>query len=78
VLDKTGLTGQYDIKLEFTPEDGAGRGPGDGPDGGAPPPETSGPSIFTALQEQLGLKLESSKGPVEIIIIDRVEKPSEN
>jgi bla regulator protein blaR1 len=77
VLDKTGLKGQYDIKLEFTPEDGPGHGPGDGPEA-APPPDTAGPSVFTALQEQLGLKLESSKGPVEIIIIDRIEKPTEN
>ncbi|HEY6392831.1 MAG TPA: M56 and DUF3738 domain-containing protein, partial [Bryobacteraceae bacterium] len=77
VLDKTGLTGQYDIKLEFTPEDGPGRGPGDGAEA-APPPDATGPSIFTALQEQLGLKLESSKGPVEIIIIDRIEKPTAN
>jgi bla regulator protein BlaR1 len=77
VLDKTGLKGQYDIKLEFTPDDGSGRGPGDGPEAAAPP-DTAGPSIFTALQEQLGLKLESSKGPVEIIVIDRVEKPTEN
>jgi uncharacterized protein (TIGR03435 family) len=77
VLDKTGLKGQYDIKLEFTPEDGPGHGPGDGPEA-APPPDTAGPSIFTALQEQLGLKLETSKGPVQIIIIDRVEKPTEN
>jgi bla regulator protein BlaR1 len=77
VLDKTDLKGQYDIKLEFTPEDGPGRGPGDGPEA-APPPDTAGPSIFTALQEQLGLKLESSKGPVQIIVIDRIEKPTEN
>lgn len=77
VLDKTGLTGKYEIKLEFTPEDGPGHGPGDGPEA-APLSDTAGPSIFTALQEQLGLKLESSKGPVEIIIIDRIEKPTEN
>jgi bla regulator protein BlaR1 len=77
VLDKTGLTGQYDIKLEFTPEDGPGHGPGDGPEA-APPPDAAAPSVFTAVQEQLGLKLESSKGPVQIIIIDRVEKPTEN
>ncbi len=77
VIDRTGLKGQYEIKLEWTPEDGPGHGPGDGPES-APPPDTTGPSLFTALQEQLGLKLESSKGPVEIIVIDRVEKPSEN
>ncbi len=77
VVDRTGLTGKYEIKLEFTPEEGAGRGPGDGPEA-APPPDAAGPSLFTALQEHLGLKLESSKGPVEIIVIDRVEKPTEN
>jgi uncharacterized protein (TIGR03435 family) len=52
------------------------------PPGGAPPPENlpdaTGPTIFTAIQEQLGLKLESTKGPVEIINIDSIERPSEN
>jgi uncharacterized protein (TIGR03435 family) len=43
-----------------------------------PSPECSGPSLFTAIQEQLGLKLESQKAPVEILVIDHVEKPSEN
>jgi uncharacterized protein (TIGR03435 family) len=47
---------------------------GDGP----APAEAAGPSIFTALQDQLGLKLEATKGPVEILVIERVEKPSEN
>jgi uncharacterized protein (TIGR03435 family) len=68
VEDHTALTGTYTFQVEFMP------------DGGAcaeklPPGR---PSIFTALQEQLGLKLEPTKGPVDIIVIDRVEKPSEN
>ena len=67
VLDKTGLTGAYDVKLEATPEFriNGGSAPGD-------------ISVFTAVQEQLGLKLEPTKGPVEILVIDHVEKPSEN
>ncbi len=78
VLDKTGLKGQYDIKLTWTPgEESQSFGPREGnPE--APPPDSSGPSIFTALQEQLGLKLESQKGPVELLIIDSIEKASDN
>ena len=78
VVDKTGLKGFYDIKLQWTPELGVGMGkPGDpGPD--PPPADTSGPSIFTAIQEQLGLRLDSAKGPVDVLIIDRVQKPAEN
>lgn len=78
VTDKTELTGNYDFKLEWTPDagqQGAMRAPGGD---GAPVPETTGPSIFTALQDQLGLKLEATKGPVEILVIDRAEKASEN
>ena len=83
VVDKTGLTGKYDFALKWTPDESQGamlRAPAGGQPGagGAPPPDSSGPSIFTALQEQLGLKLESQKGPVEILVIDHVERPSEN
>lgn len=76
VIDKTELTGDYDIKLEWTPdanEGGAFRAPE-----GHEEPRPEGPTLFTALQEQLGLKLESTKGPVEILTIEKVEKPTEN
>jgi uncharacterized protein (TIGR03435 family) len=66
VTDKTGLTGKYDITLDWAP-DALGAASEDG-----------GPSIFTAVQEQLGLKLEPTKGPVDVMVIDHVEKPTEN
>jgi uncharacterized protein (TIGR03435 family) len=79
VIDKTDLKGSYDFILEWTPE------PGQGPvaPGVSDPPPTqsadiSGPSIFTAIQEQLGLKVESSKGPIRILIIDSVQTPTGN
>jgi bla regulator protein BlaR1 len=77
VLDKTGLTGKYDFTLKWTPDESQGP---PGPPGmdTAPPPDSLGPSIFTAIQEQLGLKLESQKGAVEILVIDHAERPSEN
>lgn len=82
VVDKTELKGKYDFKIEWTPDPSqGGEKPGQLPPGvEAPPPPTDpdGPSIFTAIQEQLGLRLESQKGPVETIVIDRVEKPSGN
>jgi uncharacterized protein (TIGR03435 family) len=82
VLDETGLMGNYDFTLQWTPDESQGsmfKGAEGGPaPASAPPPDSSGPSIFTALQEQLGLKLESRKGPVEILVIDHVEKPSAN
>ncbi len=81
VIDKTGLTSLYDFTLEWTPEPGQG-GPesiGLPPDARLPPPsDSNGPSIFTAVQEQLGLRLDAQKGPVDIIVIDRAEKPDEN
>jgi uncharacterized protein (TIGR03435 family) len=69
LVDQTGLKGTYDITLKCTADDG--------PSGGQRP-ETEGTSIFTALQEQLGLRLESTKGPVDTIVIDHIEEPSEN
>jgi uncharacterized protein (TIGR03435 family) len=89
VLDRTGLKGNYDFDLKWTPDAGqmgAMGGPPMGPGGPGgpggrdmpPPPDPNGPTVFTAVQEQLGLKLESQKGPVEVIVIDHVEKPSEN
>jgi uncharacterized protein (TIGR03435 family) len=81
VLDKTGLSGKYEFTLQWIPEQGPGQtfpGPEAGAQAAAPPSDDSGPSIYTALQEQLGLKLESTKGPVEFLVIDRVERPSEN
>lgn len=78
VIDKTGLTGKYDFTLKYTPDENQ-RAMMSPP--GMPPPapaDSSGPTLFTALQEQLGLKLEPRKAPVEIFVIDRAEKPSEN
>jgi uncharacterized protein (TIGR03435 family) len=81
VLDKTGLTGKYDLELNWTPDPGAEpmfKGPDLGQHSSDNAPDSSGPTIFTALQEQLGLKLQSARGPVETIVIDHVEMPSEN
>ena len=65
VLDETGLKGKYDLTLKWTPDEE--RGAAD-----------AGPSIFTAVQEQLGLKLESTTGPVDTIVVDHIERPSPN
>jgi uncharacterized protein (TIGR03435 family) len=77
VVDKTGLTGKYDFTLQIAP-DQTGAKP-DGADGQQDAaPGTSGPSIFTALQEQLGLRLQSTTSPTEYLVIDHIERPSEN
>ena len=61
IVDKTGLTGSYDLELEFTPDQS---------------PDTTGPSLFTAMQEQLGLKLDAERAPVEVLVIDKLERPT--
>jgi len=71
VIDKTSLTGQYDFTLQWASFDpGFAAAPTD--------PSEQGPSLFTALKEQLGLKLKSEKDQIEVIVVDSVEKPSEN
>jgi uncharacterized protein (TIGR03435 family) len=78
VVDKTGLTGTYDIELSYAPDPGISLTGRDFPGGfPAPPPAAPGdaPSIFSAVQEQLGLKLESTKGPVDVLVIDSAERP---
>ena len=74
VLDKTGLTIDFDLDLYWTPE---ANPPGRG-DAAPVPPDVSPSSIFAALKEQLGLKLEGARGPVKILVIEHAERPSEN
>jgi uncharacterized protein (TIGR03435 family) len=75
VLDQTGLTGRYDFGLLWKPEVPLG-GPANNP---LPPSDSDGlPDIYTAIQQQLGLRLEATKTPTEVIVIDHLEKPSEN
>jgi uncharacterized protein (TIGR03435 family) len=74
VIDGTGLTGRFDVQLKWAFNPMASLA-----DFGTPPvADSTGPSIFTALQEQLGLKLESARGPVEVLVIDHIEKLSVN
>jgi uncharacterized protein (TIGR03435 family) len=76
VADKTGLQGNYTYTLHWTPENLAANGGQSAP--GAPSPGSSGPSLFEALQDQLGLKLELTKAPVDTVVIDYIEQPSAN
>ena len=71
VVNETGLAGEFDVDLSYAPDLGAGAAP-------TAPPATTAPSLFTALEEQLGLKLESARGPIDVVVIDRVERPAEN
>jgi uncharacterized protein (TIGR03435 family) len=77
VVDKTGIEGRFDASFQWTPDQSMRLKSGElAP---APPPDaTPGPSIFTAIQEKLGLRLESRKVPTEVIVIDRAQRPSEN
>jgi uncharacterized protein (TIGR03435 family) len=80
VVDKTGIDGKFNVSLQWTPDQGTQ--PRASKSAVMPPPPPSdtvpGPSLFTALEEKLGLKLESRKVPVEVIVIDRANRPSEN
>jgi uncharacterized protein (TIGR03435 family) len=78
VIDKTGITGKFNFRIEFAPDEATPFFRTAGGDPSAVPAEPAGPSIFTALREQLGLKLERATGPVEFLIIGHVERPSEN
>lgn len=76
VVNKTGIAGSFDVELVFTPE--VGSSPLQVRQGGDPLAVPEGVSLFTALQEQLGLKLESTRGPVDVLVVDRAERPTEN
>jgi uncharacterized protein (TIGR03435 family) len=83
VLDKTALTGNYDFTLHWTPDERQlamfkGMPSGQHEIDNTSEPESSGPSIFTALQQQLGLELKSQQGPAQILVIDHAEVPAEN
>lgn len=76
VVDRTGLTGLYDIQLKWTPEDHQAVRMEE--EGGSLIPADPGPTIFSALEKQLGLRLEPTRGPMDAIVVDQVERPSEN
>jgi uncharacterized protein (TIGR03435 family) len=71
VVDRTGLSGRYDFDLEWSPDETQF-------DGNVPPRNPDEPDLFTAMQQQLGLRLEAMKGPIDALVIDQVQRPSEN
>ena len=73
VVDQTGLSGRYDFLIEFAPESGAASAPNAGT-----PADVPGSTFLEALQEQLGLKLEATKAPLRILVVDHVDRPSQN
>jgi uncharacterized protein (TIGR03435 family) len=78
VIDRTCIAGRFDIHLEFSSDQVTPGLLGLDPDPRAAASDPTSPTIFTAVQEQLGLKLESAKGPREFLVIDHVERPTEN
>jgi uncharacterized protein (TIGR03435 family) len=81
VVDKTGLAGDFEYRLDWTPDDTTAAMPkssNPAPGDNSFAQDTGGPSLFTALEEQLGLKLESTKGPADVIVIDQLEQPTAN
>jgi uncharacterized protein (TIGR03435 family) len=74
VVDRTGLIAHYDFKLEWAPDQISS----DARDSVSSAPDPAGPTLFTAIQDQLGVKLEAQKGTVEILVIDHAERPSDN
>jgi uncharacterized protein (TIGR03435 family) len=80
VVDRTGLAGGYDFDLRWTPDTLPARPPGTPADQpfrmNGVEIDPNGPSIFTAIQEQLGLKLESTRGPVDVLVVDHIERPT--
>lgn len=75
MVNRTGLSGAFDLTLEFAPKLGPGSQPGSTDEEAT---QSLAPSLFTALQEQLGLKLESARGPVDVVVIDNMQEPSPN
>jgi uncharacterized protein (TIGR03435 family) len=77
VVDQTGLTDRYDFLLKWTPDESQVSSLGEK---GSPPADdlNAPPGLYTAIQEQLGLKLVSTRAPVDVLVIDHIEKPSEN
>ena len=79
VVDKTGLTGRYDFTLKWTPELGeGGNGFGNPAEQASRAAAADGPTLFTAVEEQMGLKLNSARGKVDLLVVEKAEHPSEN
>jgi uncharacterized protein (TIGR03435 family) len=76
VVDQTGLTGRFDFTLTWTPDEFQFGGLGVKPP--APSDKDTQPDLYTAFQQQLGLRLESTKAQAEVLVIDHAERPSEN
>ncbi|MDQ1471043.1 MAG: bla regulator protein blaR1 [Bryobacterales bacterium] len=77
VVDRTGVEGTFDMKLQWKPDSFVG-GPGGPPQGEPPVSEVDGASIFTAVAEQLGLRLESKRRPVTVYVVEKAERPGDN